>query len=364
MRAMEWVQIKQKGAARLWTVAQAYGEVKLAWARGDWTDRKSFLATLATVRAIRVNGYYGDLANIPQKFLEILCGGATSDLESEDRRHLTIHGFLLPVAESAEEFAPYDWSAEGTNYGVSTHLLASYYRCVLEKKRKLEVNVNLNPSSGIDLLLRALPYLDFATVFGGVICQDNEVQATFSSQGLPSEVHYTSAIIQILLRLGFSAGSVETGNRGKVDIYVVQDVSSTFAIEAVMAARRPADIEEHRNRFDGATNYKHAKHKCLLIIGKQDSRLRKLVRETRGGIEIVGFAANAAHTGYCVYIKRQGQEVLDLYIPCDGVARSFSWKDEEPFFEISSAQKLKSIKPGRIFFKPTNGLCFRRRGNL
>ena len=241
---------------------------------------------------------------------------------------------------------------------------SSYYRCVLEKKRKLEVNVNLNPSSGIDLLLRALPYLDFATVFGGVICQDNEVQATFSSQGLPSEVHYTGAIIQILLRLGFSAGSGETGNRGKVDIYVVQDVSSTFAIEAVMAARRPADIEEHRNRFDGATNYKHAKHKCLLIIGKQDSRLRKLVRETRGGIEIVGFAANAAHTGYCVYIKRQGQEVLDFYIPCDGVARSFSWKDEEPFFEISSAQKFKSIKPGRIFFKPTNGLCFRRRGNL
>ena len=377
IRAMEWVQMKQRGTntnCKQWTVAQAYGQVKLAWARGDWTDRKSFLGTLATVRAIRVNGHYGDLANIPQKFLEILCGGATSDLELEDRRTLTIHGFLLPVGESAEEFAQYDWSAEGTNYGVSTHLLASYYRCVLEKKRKFEVNVNMNPSSGIDLLLRALPYLHFSTVVGSVIVQNDRAQATFSAQGLPAEVHYTGAIIQILERLGFSAGSVETGKEGKVDIYVVQDASSTFAIEAVMASRRAAEIEEHRKRFDNVsmTNYADAKHKCLLIIGRQDSTMRKLVRDTRGGIEIVGLAANSAHTGYHVYVKQQeqqGKEVLDFYIPCDGVARSLSFKEEESFFEISSAQKFQSIQPGWISFVHSNmfkrtALCFEKCQNV
>ena len=159
MRAMEWVQMKQKGAAKPWTVAQAYGEVKMAWEDGDWGCPDSFLANLATVRAIRVNGNYADLANIPQKFLEILCGGATSNLESEDRRNLTIHGFLLPVAAkgSTEEFLRYDWSAQGASYGVSSHLLASYYRYVLEKRRQLEVDVNRTASSCTDLLLRALP---------------------------------------------------------------------------------------------------------------------------------------------------------------------------------------------------------------
>ncbi|CAK9012727.1 unnamed protein product, partial [Durusdinium trenchii] len=94
--------------------------------------------------------------------------------------------------------------------------------------------------------------------------------------------------------------------------------------------------------------YADAKHKCLLIIGRKDSKLRQLVQGTRGGIEIVGLAANSAHTGYHVYVKQleqQGEEVLDFYIPCDGVARSFAFKDEEPFFEISSAQKFKSIQP-------------------
>ena len=140
---------------------------------------------------------------------------------------------------------------------------------------------------------------------------------------------------------------------GKVDIYCTIPDGSTFAIEAVMAARRAAEIEEHRNRFDNVskTNYANAKHKCLLIIGRKDSQLRKLVQDTLGGIEIVGLAANSAHTGYHVYVKQQeqqGKEVLDFYIPCDRVARSFSFKDEEPFFEISSAQKFKSIQPGWI----------------
>ena len=90
----------------------------------------------------------------------------------------------------------------------------------------------------------------FATVVGGVILQKREVQVTFLAEGLPSEFH-----------LGFGAGSVETGNRWKVDIYCTMQDGSTFAIEAVMAARGPAVIEEHRNRFEQVPNYKDAKHK-------------------------------------------------------------------------------------------------------
>ena len=361
MRAMEWVQMKQKGGAKQWTVAEAYGEVKMAWEDGDWGCPGSFLSSLATVRAIRVNGNYADLANIPQKFLEILCGGATSNLESKDRRNLTMHGFLLPGAaeDRIEEFLRYDWSSLGASYGVSSHLLASYYRYVLEKQRQLEVDVNTTASSCTDLLLRALPYLDFATIVGGVIRRNNSVQAAFSAEGLPSEVHYTGAIIQLLQRLGFGATSVETGIRGKVDIYCTMQDGSTFAIEAVMAACSPAVIEEHRNRFDRLPNYKDAKHKCLLIIGRQDSRLRDRVQMTLGGIEIVGLAANSAHTGYRVYIQRRGGEALDIYIPCDRVARSFSFMDEK----VSPAQKFKNIR-GRILFKPTLVCALKDVGNV
>ena len=365
MKAMEWVQKRQKSANKKWTVEQAYGQVKRTWENGDWGDPDSFLGTLATVRAIHVNGNYADLAKIPPKFLEILCGGATSNLELEDCRHLTIHGFLLPVAAESdtEEFLHYNWNAQGARYGVSSHLLASYYRYVLEKKRELEVDVNRNASSCTDLLLRALPYLHFAEVFDGVILQNKQVQAAFSAEGLPSEVHYTRAIIQILQRWRFSATSVETGNGGKVDIYILQDDSCTFAIEAVMAARETAVVEQHRNRFDRMTAYKDAKHKCLLIIGREGSQLRRLVRDTRGGIEIVGLAANAAHTGYRVY-KRQGEKVLNFSIPCDGVARSVSFMDEEPFYKVSPAQKFKNIRAGPILFRPTILLCFERCRNV
>ena len=115
--------------------------------------------------------------NIPQQLLEILCRGATSNLDSELRRNLTVHGFPLPVSESdADEFVRYDWSALGAKNGVSTHLLASHYRCLLKKTRNLEVDVSLEVSSGTDLLLRALRYLHFAKVVGGVILQDAQVQ--------------------------------------------------------------------------------------------------------------------------------------------------------------------------------------------
>ena len=98
MRAMAWVQEKQRGACVQWTVEQAYGEVKLAWADEDWSIPNSFLGWLAGTRAIRVNGHYANLANIPQQMLEILCSGATSNLDPVVRRNLTVHGFLLPVA--------------------------------------------------------------------------------------------------------------------------------------------------------------------------------------------------------------------------------------------------------------------------
>ena len=126
-----------------------------------------------------------------------------------------------------------------------------------------------------------------------------------------------------------------------------------------MSSRGATSIAKHRDRFESAsmTNYAHAQHKCLLIIGKCGD-MREIVGKVRDGIEVVGLAPNPSHTGYYVYVKRQGEKVVDFHIPCDGVARGFSWKDEEPFFEISSAQKFKYIEPGWIFLNIQTQHCF------
>ena len=179
---------------------------------------------------------------------------------------------------------------------------------------------------------------------------EHGISCDVSQEDLPFEVQYTQAVIRKLKRLVGRTNSLESPTQGKVDIHATLQDGSTFAIEAVMASRGRTKIAEHRGRFDNVaqTNYADAQHKCLLIIGKQDSNMRDVVGEVADGIEAVGLAANPAHSGYHVFVKRQSKEVVDFFIPCDGVASRFSWKDEEPFFEISSAQKLNYITPSWI----------------
>ena len=166
---------------------------------------------------------------------------------------------------------------------------------------------------------------------------EHGISCDVSQEDLPFEVQYTQAVIRKLKRLVGRTNSLESPTQGKVDIHATLQDGSTFAIEAVMASRGRTKIAEHRGRF-----------KRLLIIGKQDSNMRDVVGEVADGIEAVGLAANPVHSGYHVFVKRQSKEVVDFFIPCDGVASRFSWKDEEPFFEISSAQKLNYITPSWI----------------
>ncbi|CAJ1408428.1 unnamed protein product [Effrenium voratum] len=352
IRSMEWVQQKQSGDSTRWDLTRAQGEVSQAWDTDNWTETPddSLMGKLQTVRAIRVNGAFSDPQSIPQQFEDILCEGPTAGMDANLRRKLTLVGFTLPVVPATdripEEFTPLDWAKLGTKYGVANYMMASYYRQALAKKRQLTVDVDRSPTSCTDLLLRALPYLLFADV---VAIQGDKFGIRFdvSQEELPFEVHYTHAAVRELKRLVGSTNSLESTKKGKVDIYTTLEDGSTFAIEAVMSSRGATSIAKHRDRFESAsmTNYAHAQHKCLLIIGKCGD-MREIVGKVRDGIEVVGLAPNPSHTGYYVYVKRQGEKVVDFHIPCDGVARGFSWKDEEPFFEISSAQKFKYIEPG------------------
>ena len=351
MRSMQWVQIMQMKEKKRtgWDVERALGEVRHSWGNGNWTatdtvKRTNLLGMLLESRAICVNGEYKDANNIPDEFAEILCQGASGSLKPAVRRDLTIHGFILPSATKHQEFEPYNWNLVGARYGVSNLLLAAYYRQLLRETRELKVDVDRGVTSCIDLLLRALPYLNFAEVVAFTV-ENETMTSDLSAEDLPFEVQYTSAIIHLLKNHGFaSVAALEKGAKGKVDIYCVQG-GTTFAIEAVMAERSTAEIAEHRSRFDNMSrpNYQRAAKKCLVIIGKLDS-VRKHVREVQGGIEVVGLAPN------------EGEGVVEFNIECDGVAKKLTSLSKTPRFEV--AQRLQSIAPGWVALKQMSSLTY------
>ena len=366
MRAMQWVhdrQMKEKKSAG-WDIRRALGEARHSWGKGNWTAAdtvkgSSLLGMLLESRAICVNGKYKDANKIPDEFVEILCQGASGSLKPTVRCDLTIHGFILPSSGTSatkhQEFEPYNWNLVGARYGVSNPLLAAYYCQVLRETRELKVDVDREVTSCIDLLLRALPYLNFAEVVAFTV-QDERMPGDLSTEDLPFEAQYTSAIIRVLNNHGFEyVAFLEDGTKGKVDIYCEQG-ETTFAIEAVMAARSPADIAEHRSRFDNASrpNYQEANKKCLVIIGKLES-VRKRVREVQGGIEVVGLAPNEGHVAYRVCVK-EGEGLVEFVIKCDRVAKKLISLNKEPYFE--PAQRLQSISPGWVALKQMSSMTY------
>ena len=354
MRSMQWVhdrQMKEKKSAR-WDIRRALGEVRHSWRNGNWTatdtvKRSNLLGMLLESRAICVNGKYKDANNIPDEFAEILCqgAGASGNLKLAVLRDLTIHGFILPSATKDHEFRAYDWDSAGARYGVSNPLLAAYYRNVLEKKRGLNVDVDMEVTSCIDLLLRALPYLNFLEVVTATV--RNEMKTSdFTVKDLPHEAQYTHAIIRVLQSLQFgNVGHVEAGDQG---IQFWQG-ETRFAIEAVMSST--TDITEHRNRFDNRSrpNYQEANKKCLVIIGKLES-VQKRVREVQGGIEVVGLAPNEGHVAYTVCVKERERE---------------SWSSSSSAIELQrswspSTKSLISSQPRRCSSSRQAGLHWSR----
>ena len=221
MRSMQWVQWMQRETKTRtrWDIGKLHAEVRKSWASSKWTtdDSSSLLAVLASVRAVRVNGVYRDANKIPKEFVHILCEGPRNDLAPSVRRDLSVHGFLLPSpkAHSMEEFQPYDWHTVDARYRVSNHIMALYYRQVLEKQRQLTVDVDKHPKSCADLLLRAVPFLNFAQVVALPGSIEGEVYSPLSAEGLPTEPHYTGAMVQVLKEQGFQARAMDDEHRGK-----------------------------------------------------------------------------------------------------------------------------------------------------
>ena len=343
MRTMQWVQERQKQEknSALWDIGRSLGEVRTSWEVGfaDWvTDKQgTLMETLKQSPAICVNGK-NNANNIPDEFVEIVCQGVSGGLKPAVCCDLIIHGLILPSAEKHQEFEPCDWNVVGARYGVSNPLLAAYYCKVLEKTRHLIVDVHREVTSCIDLLLRALPYLNFLRVGGCPVGTTYEL----SAEGLPYRAAYVRAIVHVLQDLGFRGATRQVPARFKVDIYCKQG-GTKFAFEAVMARSSPTRIAKVRSRFD-TKPVLQADKKCLVIIGKLD-RVRKLVPEVQGGIEVVGLVPNAGHVGYTICVK-QGEGVVEFNIECDQVAKKLTSLSKKPYFE--AAQKLKFIRPGWV----------------
>ena len=119
MRAMEWVQEKQSRNSAPWNLTRALGEASLAWDTENWIHAPggSLVGKLQASRAIRVNGRFASLENIPEQFMKILCEGPTDDIAISLRRELTICGFVLPAQDKMEaeqnEFQRLDWADVG-----------------------------------------------------------------------------------------------------------------------------------------------------------------------------------------------------------------------------------------------------------
>jgi len=256
MRSMTWVQecqnISQDGNdadddnnITSWNIQECVSQVRKtfeesrkATTRGlGWNIglRKAFKAS----RAVRVNGNFSNIENIPKEFGMVLFGGSKLMKELNGKeRDLTINGFLFPErTNSDEEFVLYDWTDIQVCYGISNPIMAEYYSDVLSSYKRRLVESKKKPSSAADLLARVLPYMTFTTVVDNPIpTREGGLTNPLSREGLPYEDDYNDAIALILEKdLKYIVSRPKNPNTGKTDVVVTYDDNCTCAIESIMA---------------------------------------------------------------------------------------------------------------------------------
>eukprot|EP00438_Fugacium_kawagutii_P020583 Skav222338 [mRNA] locus=scaffold3497:1168:2851:- [translate_table: standard] len=336
--AMKWVKGTQNGAE--WEYNETVTKVRDSMDANNWLAPGSILEGLAQSRGVKVNGRFSDLEMVPMDFIEILCEGPRQLRSAEQRRELTIHGFVVPVPEATDkEFRKVDWTRTNARYAVSNPILASYYRDQLEKFQGLKVRVDpFLPVSCMDLLLRAIPYLTFAQVVG--YSPSTASSSALSASNLPFEVQYNQAIINALRSFGYTADSSEDPGVGKVDVFVnINDM--TFSMEGVMAERPPSIHKEHRDRFDNQKlrAYSNADHKALFTIGREDDVRSRVLSTRADGVEIIGLVPNVAHTRYRIYYRgaqaAKGADLVEYDVDCDLVARALDVKGTRCIQKVS-----------------------------
>ncbi|CAE7221779.1 unnamed protein product [Symbiodinium natans] len=336
---MHWVQSKQT-SGESWDFKKTVGSVQNSYGTRDWNCADNeILGRLRGSRAVRVNGFYKDMSNVPREFAELLCKGSTTLPQQHVQRDLTIHGFILPKHDGEKgQLQKVDWMNAMTECRVANPLLAAYYHFQLKRACGLELQFEKSEPQGCaDLLMRALPYMLFSMVVsfeGG--------ESELATDGLPHEQQYNKAVHSVLRDMGYSTFAPEASEtgKGKPD-FAAKIGAKTFIIECARSK-----ILEHLERFQNLENYKIANHKGLCIIGNDNEKMLGAVRKTKGSdVQVMGLVPNIAHTAYTVHVKSKGIKSVNTFrVDCDLVARRLVLKDDgKP--ELYSVESLKSMSP-------------------
>lgn len=347
MTAMDWVQRKQEKSNPSWNIHDTVAFVKASFARAkretnigwDTGLRKSMKES----RAVRVNGQFSDIGNIPAELTEVVFGGAKrKDFFGEKLRALTIGGFLVPLRETSnDEFVRFDWTDLGKRYGVANSLMAEYYNNVFSADPIYCTQKLLSqcPSTAADLVARALPYMSFSTVVDNPLpveegddkelSQTEKLKTPLSKSALPYKDNYNQAFAQMLNSLDYTVSTPFDPIGGKTDVVVAYDKQKTCGLECIMATRPAGDHNEHAKRFVNPrkSNYCNATLQGLITIGLDRETVCKRVKEISvqaERLEVIGLVVSAAHDTYEMYVRPKLSETKlqgPFFFVCDRVAK-------------------------------------------
>ena len=256
MEAMGWVQECQDNSPdklenTSWGIRESVSHVRRTFEDSRLGGRRAWNTGLRAAfkqsRAVRVNGEFAELGNIPAEFGLVLYGGPKRRAELNGKeRDLTINGFLFPERQSTdEEFVAFDWMDPLVLYGVPNPIMAEYYGDILPLevetyKRELVEDLK-KPVSAADLIARVLPYMTLSVVVGAPISRGNKkLSDPFSAIALPYENDYNHAMAEILRNhLDYIVSTPLDEKLGKTDIVVSYEDDTTCAIKSIMAYQRP-----------------------------------------------------------------------------------------------------------------------------
>ena len=356
MTAIKWIQQEQGNTdgtdeslsdsrvATSWTIEHTIANVRRSLEYSDLQKgvhrwKTGLLGFFKGCRAVRVNGNFFHLTNIPKEFgLVLYEGPKTAGELNNQERTLTISGFLFPVRprDTSEEFMQYDWNDYDVLYGVPNPVMAEYYGDVFPNdvrcKRRLLEEIK-KPSCAADLMARVLPFMAFSRVVANPISRkDGNLSNCLSKKGMPYEDDYNGAIAHILKHdLLYQVSTPLDCVLGKTDVVVSYDKRTTCAIESILAVQTPKAHVEHAERFfnKNKMNYYEASQKLLLIIGG-GTGTRKEVKDRikhvsvalkgrEGAPEIVGIFVSLYHYSYEMY---RADDPESCYFVCDRVPKT------------------------------------------
>jgi hypothetical protein len=353
---------------------------------------------LLNSRAVKANGNFTKVQNIPRDFARVLCAGGGVVPDDAARRALVVAGLVTPQQAAAggsvqREFQHCDSSVQDdeTPLVVPNTLMRKFYfkRLKAECALKVKDDRALSAHGDIvcaDLLCRAFPHMDVGELARDM--QDDPVRS-----GVTYEAAFTRALNSLLPSLlpqavgdkPVSVGPATDGrgSTGEVDTYFAVN-GHACAMECAHFKGGDADIDtsygeyvrDHLARFsreaaraeaeaDQSTrkgvetymkNYWDASFKCTWFLrydtGADTTKLREALQKLdvagTADVEVVAVLVSPAFTAYTLFVRpARSKEVHGPFVlPVDFVPRKLVWCGSK--LELEAAQSYVSSTLDRL----------------